>query len=69
MYAWAVKYYNRLPLDRRSNLGRGENVRKLLGPSLFLVRFPCIEPAVIAKEIGKNNFFIIIFAFISNHKF
>jgi hypothetical protein len=40
---------------------QGEDVRKLLGPALFLVRFPCIEPAVIANEIGKNKIIIIYY--------
>jgi hypothetical protein len=47
MYAWAMKRRR-----KRSILGEGEDVRKLLGPALFLVRFSCIEPSVIAKEIG-----------------
>lgn len=60
MYTWAVKQYNRFPQavgPGPSNLGlgnkgEGEGVRKLLGPALFLIRFPCIAPAVIGEKIG-----------------
>jgi hypothetical protein len=54
MYAWALKkleWENGVQAQKR-----GDDVRKVLGPALFFVRFPCIHPDVIGKKIGALNF-------------
>jgi hypothetical protein len=56
MYAWALEKLERENGHVLAAQKRGDDVRKVLGPALFFVRFPCIHPDVFGKIIGDLNF-------------
>jgi hypothetical protein len=58
MYAWALKKLERENGDENGLLAqeRGKDIRRVLGPALFSVRFPCIDLDVIREKIGDLYF-------------